>query len=230
MVDRAARILAAVAAADGSLLERVCAAAAELTGTDGGALVVMADGHPGGIVAASDETAGRLEELQFTFGEGPSLDAHRGAGVLVAGDLAARASDAWVGFGPAAVDMGVAAMFAVPLRAGGVRAGVLSLYRSTPGGWSEGQLADAEAVAAMALQVVLGLQARVEPGQLPALMAEATMPWQVHQATGVIAAREAITPAEALVRLRAHAFVAGISLREVADGVLADGLDLDRAG
>lgn len=71
------RIQAALANGEESAVARLCRAGVSLAGVDGTALVVMADGHPGGPIAATDGTATHLEELQFALGEGPSLDAYR---------------------------------------------------------------------------------------------------------------------------------------------------------
>lgn len=59
----------------------------------------MADGPPGGPVAATDGTATHLEELQFALGEGPSLDAYRIGQPVLAPHLAAETS--WPVFSPA---------------------------------------------------------------------------------------------------------------------------------
>jgi hypothetical protein len=67
------------------LLQRVCADAAQGLDADGVAMSVMTSGGVHGMAAASDPATERLEELQFTFGEGPCVDAFAaGRPVLIA--------------------------------------------------------------------------------------------------------------------------------------------------
>lgn len=207
--------------------DHLCRAAVDLVGVTGATMVVMADRHPGGTVSASDRTAAALEELQFDLGEGPSLDAHRRGRAVLAPDLAADAR--FPAFGPAAAEMGAPALFAFPLQAGAIRVGVLSTYRSEPQGLSDEQLRNGLGLAEVGLQVVLAIQARTPTEQLhEVLAAEQSMPWEVHQATGMVAERLSVDLAEALVRLRAHAFATGRPLREVAAAVVRRELTMER--
>src|ERR1700728_5014946 len=109
---------------------------------------------------ASDDLSARLEELQFTTGDGPGTDEFwLGSPVLIA-DLDSAATR-WPGFVPEAVAAGARAMFALPLQAGAIRIGVLSLYRARPGSLAAGELADAMVLADIALQLVLDAAAGV---------------------------------------------------------------------
>lgn len=207
--------------------DHLCRAAVDLVDVTGAAMVVMADRHPGGTISASDPTAAAVEELQFDLGEGPSLDAHREGRAVLASDLATETG--FPAFGPAAAEVGVRALFAFPLRAGAIRVGVLSTYRSEPRGLGDEQLRNGLGLAEVGLQVVLAIQARTPADQLHELLAaEQSVPWEVHQATGMVAERLSVDLAEALVRLRAHAFATDRSLREVATAVVRRELTLDR--
>ena len=64
-------------------------------------------------------------------------------------------TERWPGFAPAAVDAGARALFAFPLQAGAIRAGMLLLYRAQPGPLTPQQLADALVFADIALQLLL---------------------------------------------------------------------------
>jgi hypothetical protein len=69
----------------------------------------------------------------MTLGEGPCRDAAAGAPVL-AGDLSdAGAGRRWPAFSPSACDLGVQAIFVLPLMIGAIRAGVLGMYRDAMG-------------------------------------------------------------------------------------------------
>src|ERR1700722_13978999 len=67
-------------------------------------------------VAASDESALRFEQLQTELGEGPCLAAYRTGEAVAVDDL--RTDSRFALFGPRAVEAGLAAVFAFPLRQG----------------------------------------------------------------------------------------------------------------
>ena len=137
-------------AADGvesppSLTQRLCVAAAAGLGVTGVGMALMSGKGHEGLVGATDGAARAMEELQFTLGEGPCMDASGGGRSVFQPDLARTAPARWPGFGPAVLEAGIAAIFAFPLQVGGIRLGVLDLYRDTPG-----VLDDAEVTAALA--------------------------------------------------------------------------------
>jgi hypothetical protein len=113
----------------------------------------------------------------------------------------------WPWFGVAAVDAGVRAVFAFPLRVGGIRIGVLDLYRDTPGRLAAFEVVEALAFADAATEVVLDLQDRaMHDGEPGALIGPIECRAVVHQATGMIAVQLGISLVGALLRLRAHAY------------------------
>lgn len=228
--DRAVKVWAWIAAAhvgDGPVsMAAVCNAAGRRLGVDGASVTAMS-----GLVReplfASDELSAVLEELQFTTGEGPSADEFRlGSPVLIA-DLESVAGR-WPGFVAAALVAGARAMFALPLQAGAIRVGILSLYRALPGVLSAGELADALVFADMALQLLLdassGIRGSPDYGPLDGLSDRRAV---VYQATGMISVQLGVSLEEALVRLRAHAFGSSISLGDLAAEVVARRLRLD---
>ena len=72
-------------------------------------IVLATDGHQQAAVAVSDG-AGPVEDLQFTLGEGPGVDAHAEGRAVLVGDLAGRVTR-WAHFVPAAWALGVRAAF-----------------------------------------------------------------------------------------------------------------------
>ena len=64
----------------------------------GAGLALMTDAGPAGTVAATDGPAAGLEELQFTLGEGPCVDASRTGRPVLQPDLARTASARWPAF------------------------------------------------------------------------------------------------------------------------------------
>ncbi len=172
-------------------------------------------------VAVTDRLAADAEELQFQLGEGPGLDAVRQEKPLLCEDLAGSGQQ-WPAFAAAAVEPGVAAVFAFPLRMHGIRLGVLTLYRDAPGRLDDDALAEAIAYSQAATAVLLHLQALARPvsdlhPQLTGVLADRAA---VHQATGMIAAQADVTPADALMLLRARAYSTGETLSSVCRDVL----------
>ena len=74
-----AELRAALAGSGGALsaANRLCQACVELLEVDGAAVSLMHEGSSQGTFGSSGELSRRLDELQFTFGEGPCLDAVR---------------------------------------------------------------------------------------------------------------------------------------------------------
>lgn len=187
----------------------------------------MSDGLPT-PVCASDPVAAQIEDLQHTLGEGPCIDAHESGRAVLEPDLAAPRRARWPAFGPAALSAGARALFAFPLRIGGARLGALTLCRSSAGDLSDTQRTDAGTMAGIVANAILSIQAQAPPGTLGAeLEILAGHRAELHQATGMVSVQLGVGVAEALVRLRAHAYAAGRPLAEVAADVVARRLRLD---
>ena len=211
-------------AADGARTSRAAAVAMGVDGIGAG----VGTGPEGAALAwGRAQTSAALEEVEFTLGEGPGLDCvAAGLPVLVA-DLPAAVSR-WPAFTPAAMDLGVRAVFALPLRIGAISVGSLLAYRHTLGPLRDGQLVDAVALA----DTLTALLLRRATDELPRQAAEGGQPgrgWtvpethrlEVHQATGMVSVQLRVSLAEALVLLRAHAFAADRTTNEVAADVVA---------
>ncbi|MDT5035129.1 MAG: hypothetical protein QOE03_314 [Micromonosporaceae bacterium] len=200
----------------------VGAAMVATTGVDGVAITVMLDATPRETVYASDRVASVLEELTLTLGEGPGVDACSGRTTLADDLTAPDCLSRWPVFAPAAVRAGVCAIFALPLRVGGIRLGAVDLYRARPGPLGRERLADALVLADMACALLLDA-AHDEPsqpyryGSEPAGLRHP----EVHQATGMITVQLGVTAAVALIRLRAYAYANDRRLRDVARDVVA---------
>ena len=90
----------------------------------------------GGVVCATDEVSARIEDLQFTLGEGVCVDAVQAGVPVLVGDLndpGDIVTERWPTFMEGAARAGVRAVFAFPLRIGAITVGVLDLYRDRPG-------------------------------------------------------------------------------------------------
>jgi ANTAR domain/GAF domain len=214
---------------DTSLPARLCAACLSALPVSGVALALMSDAGPSGVVlAATDARARQLEELQFELDEGPCVEASRSDHPVLHPELTIMGSVRWPRYGAAALDAGVHAIFAFPLRVGAVRIGVLDLYRDTPGHLSTVELADAVAFADAATVLLLYLQDHPGPdGEPTALTGPIDSRAEVHQATGMITVQLGVSLTEALLRLRAHAYDSGQSVTDVAADVVSRRLYFD---
>lgn len=191
-------------------------------GVDGAAITVPLPAGPREMIFASDEVAARLEDLTMTLGEGPGVEALDGCPAL-ASDLAATDGLArWPMFAPAAASAGVRAVFALPLRIGGIRVGVMNLYRVEPGGLDGEYLADALVLADTACALLLDAAERDKTnpnGHWP--HHTGLHEPEVHQATGMIIVQLGVSTAVALIRLRAYAYAHDRRLGDVARDVVA---------
>ena len=201
------------------------------------AITVMADADRQEPIWASDEVAGHLDEVQFTLGEGPCVEALTDRRPVLVADVAALTDARWPMFADAVRQTPVRALYVLPLQAGAVVAGVLNLYRDETGLLERDELAAALRIADAALLTLLGLRSgeringsarngrEVDPhGWLSASPLHHTA---VYQATGMIIAQVDASPETALAKLRAFAFVHDRPIAEVAGEVIARRLRFD---
>ena len=87
--DRLDRILAALSAAgEGWSSARLCEVCPQIMGVDGAGVMLMSGEIPRGSLCISDEVSQLIEELQYTLGEGPCVDAYQQDQVVAEPDLA----------------------------------------------------------------------------------------------------------------------------------------------
>jgi hypothetical protein len=209
-------------------LDRLCRAAVKDLPASGVAITLLSHSGVTGMAAASDAVSERVEELQLTTGEGPCLDAFSTRRPVLADDLPVAGAARWPGYAPAAAEQGVRAVFAFPLVLGTSCLGALDVYRSQIGAFSSWSHAGALAFAAFATATLLEGQHRAGPHQPPQGLDEVLASrFEVHQAQGMLTVQLGVDLEEALARLRAHAFVHGLSLAVVARDILAGTLMLD---
>jgi GAF domain-containing protein len=226
--ERLRRILAELSAGEQAwTAARLCAVCPQITGVNGAGIMLMSDDMPQGSLGTTDEVSQLIEELQYTLGEGPCIDAHQQDRVVGEPDLADPVTRRWVAFAPPVLRAGVRAVFGFPLRVGGVRLGALDLYRDRPGPLSTEQHADALVLASMAARWVLEAQAGAASGAVPAVLEGADFHFVVHNAAGMVSVQQGISITDALIRLRAYAFSHDRLLAEVAQDVVDRKLRLE---
>ncbi len=205
----------------------LCSVAAEIVGVTGAGIMLMSGELPQGSLCSTDEVSNLIEELQYTLGEGPCMDAYREDSVVLEPDLANPTARRWPAFAPRASQAGARSVFAFPLRDGAARLGALNLYQDRPGPLSDESHADALVMSEVIAHWVLDAQADAAPGTVASdLEPGADFHFVVHNAAGMVAVQLDVSVTEALIRLRAHAFSQDRLLRDIAEDVVSRKLRL----
>ena len=205
---------------------RLCTACVEVLSVSGAGITIMG-GDEAGPICVSDPSFAALEDLQYTIGQGPCRDAfHLGVSVHVP-RLDQDAGTRWPPFVSLARESGIGAVFAYPLIADGAKVGVLTLYQTAEGDLTRAQHDDSLALAEVLTETVLSLQDDAPPGTLaPGLDEAAEYRAEIHQASGMTAVQLSIPAAEALLRIRAHAFANDLTVAQTAADIVARRLRL----
>jgi GAF domain-containing protein len=182
-----------------------------------GLAVISSEGMPEPTFV-SDARSRLIEDLQFTLGEGPCVDAVRSGSPVLLDDVRAvtDATRRWPTFAKEAEASGVRAVFAFPVRVGAIALGALDLYRSQPGTLDADELAAVLRTVDSIAAVLLDVSAAGGDG-----VTEPTYRMVVHQAAGMVMAQTGTNIATALARLRATAFSEGIVINDLAADVVA---------
>jgi ANTAR domain-containing protein len=232
-------LIAAHAAAAGRrvAVADVCAVAVSSARAGGGWVAAASGRGPDFVICVTDLVSEQLAEMQQMLGEGPCHDVLDTAAPVLAADLGDDLSNRrWPAFTPEARQLGAAAVYAFPLVIGAIRAGVMGLYRSSPGPLSRPQLGDCLLLADTATVLLLdGLGDGTGPaadgagngarpaGQPPELAAHRA---EIDQATGMLTVQLGVGITEAFARLRAYAYTHDRRLADVAADIVARRLNL----
>lgn len=213
--------------------DRLCEACVDLLDVDAAAISLVFDGASSATLGSSGNQARIYDELQFTLGEGPCLESVARRSPVLVLDLADPEESRWPAYGPAMLAHQIRGVYALPVVVAGEFIGALDLFRMRPGQLMSEDLTGATAAAEIAGVPVLDLL----DSDMRASVADPTSDaWaelntlsraEVSQATGMLVAQLQIEPAEALVRLRAHAYATGRSATDVARDILERRLKLE---
>ncbi len=193
-------------------LQDVCRGLTERLGFKGVAVNLTSGRGSAGVIAASDDHCRRLAELQFSAGEGPCYDAVLLTRPVLTPDLSAEVGR-WPGYASAAIEAGVSGVFAFPLQVGALCLGVLDVYGVRSGSLSEEEVLVVLACVRRATEILLD----GGPGFGDAIDNRA----EIYQAQGMIMAARGVDAADALARMRAHAFARNQALLGLAMEILA---------
>ena len=138
--------------ADDSLSWVTHAARDTLAGVDWASISVLHGDDHFETIGSTNPLAAKADALQYELGEGPCVDALRGAALASFDDVTAATS--WPRYGARVAQLGVRSQAALRLQHDGRTVGSLNLYGTRAGALSEDSLARAESIAARAAQAL----------------------------------------------------------------------------
>ncbi|EME52384.1 hypothetical protein H074_32794 [Amycolatopsis decaplanina DSM 44594] len=209
------------AARAGHGLPAVPAGTAHRFGMDALTVSALHDGLPELVWCdPADGIGPELEELQFTLGDGPTLQAARYGRSLIELDLPTADPARWPTFLPAAIPTAARTVIAIPLQLGAATLGVLTGYHSTPATLTTARQRDLRRLSRVLLFLLLnstGTAPEDETGPRAHLILHRA---EIHQATGFLSLELGIPLDQALARLRAHAAAHDQTTTDLAQALL----------
>lgn len=177
--------------------------------------ITLRQGKETHTVATSDDFALQVDEIQYSNGQGPCLQALHDQHVVSVEDMSRETR--WPAYVSRALSFGVASSLSLPLLGEQGFAAALNLYASRPGAFTEELHATAEALAeqaggALRLAVRHSGQVQLSEQLQEALASRAV----IDQALGIIMAQQRCTSDVAFTILRAASQSRNRKLREIA--------------
>lgn len=175
--------------------------------------------HGAFTVASSDDRAGKLDEIQYGYDEGPCLQTLATGVKVLVDDLAQ--DDRFGEYKMPALGHGIRSSLSLPLRGDGEVIGALNIYAATPGvfGTEEqrvaGQFAD-EASLTLALALRMAERAEMSAHLQNALTSRSA----IDQALGIIMGQNRCTADEAFEVLRTASQNRNVKLRDIAADIV----------
>ncbi|MFI6092549.1 GAF and ANTAR domain-containing protein [Streptomyces sp. NPDC051218] len=204
----------------GVTLTVACRACADDVEADFAGATLVVAGELRLLATATDERARSVEDAQLITGEGPCTDAYTRRAPVDTADML-QATGRWPAYAPVAGEHGVRSVLALPLTIGALAIGAMDLYRLEPTPFSPAQKERASAYARILALLALEEHPHLLAGRSrPTQRGPQGYPPTVHMAAGVLAAKDGLTLADALVRLRAHAFSHNQPLLRTAEQVI----------
>jgi len=209
-------------------LSGLCRTLATHLPASGAAISLMTQQGSSAMAAASDKAYQGVEELQFTLGEGPCMDAFATGRPVLVPDVAGDAAGRWPAYCSDARGRGVRAVFAFPLQIGSARLGAMDVFRDQVGPLSSAEVARALLFAEVATMTLLDGQEHARDGQPAGLGEPLDTSLEVYQAQGMVMVALGVSLVEALARIRAYAYANDRRLGSVARDIVNCTLSLER--
>lgn len=182
--------------------------------------ITLRQGEETHTVASSDDFALQVDEIQYSNGQGPCLQALHDQHVVSVEDMSRETR--WPAYVARALTFGVGSSLSLPLHGERGLDAALNLYASRPGAFTSGLQATAEALAeqaggALRLAVRHAGQVQLSEQLQEALASRAV----IDQALGIIMAQQRCTSDAAFAILRAASQTRNRKLREMAADLIA---------
>jgi GAF domain-containing protein len=191
-----------------------------------GSGVTMAEGGKLHFVTAVSHASGELERNQEEYQAGPCRDAYDTGEVVRVTDVRGEFTR-WPEFSATAFRVGVAGVAGIPMRLADEVIGALNVYSSEPRTWSDEDIAVAVVLADVATSYVVNASKLRQQEQLSEQLQEALESRVViEQAKGITAQQNSVTVDNAYQLIRRHARNNNASLRQVAEAIVAVGLQV----
>ena len=183
------------------LLTRVAGYAVRaIPGADGAGLTLLEDDRPNTIVATTSFVS-RVDDIQYSMGEGPCISAARDGTTVLSGSLGADAR--WPRFGGAVARLGVHSVMSLPLVTPDGVVGAMNVYAHDKHVFDHRSAEIGEIYAVPAAVAVQNAQVLAQTQRLAARLQSALETRGViDRAVGIIMSRSGGTEHEALDRLR----------------------------
>ena len=214
--------------------DRLCAACVQFLDVDGASISLIDGGTMRGTFGSSGQLSRALDELQFTYGQGPGLEAVAQRRPILMPDLNSPGEGRWPALTQAILGHGIHAVFALPVAIASTPIGALDLYRRSSGPLDSRAMTGGVWAAGLAALPLLDLmtsdtdwqKAAVGQGSWDQLASLERV--EVYQATGMLIAALQVPAADAVIRLRAHAISRGLTASDVAYQILDGRLRLEK--
>jgi hypothetical protein len=176
-------------------------------------------------IFSSDSVAAFLDDLQFTLGEGPTLDTYR-SGILTQIDEISSNSARWPMFVSRVALSDVHAFYLFPLAIDGVCVGVVATYRAAAGFLSTAEVDHGKWLSSVVARPAMKLA--IQFAQDDSGPGQADTRREVYQAVGMVLAQLGTTASVAQARIRAQAFASSRTIQAVAHDVIARKISFER--
>ncbi len=199
----------------------------QILDTQAGGLMLVDPAGQLQLVASTSEEATLVEVMQLAAGGGPCLDCFRTGTAVTVGDIEAE-RESWPQFAAEALKLGFRSMHATPLRLRGQTIGTMNLFSPALGELGAGDIVVAQALADVATIGILQ-ERSIRSAQLLSEQLQYALESRIliEQAKGVLATTMATNMDQAFAMLRAYARDHNLTLRRVAEDVIARRLDVN---
>jgi GAF domain-containing protein len=199
----------------------------DLLGVDAGGMLIADTFGNLELVASTSEEAEFVEVMQLAAGAGPCVECFTSGAAVSVADI--RDTDGvWPEFSAAALQRGFRSLHATPMRLRGRVIGTMNLLGVEPGVFDARDVALAQALADVAIIGILQERSLRDPQiiseQLHLALDTRVM---IEQAKGVLSHVHSMSMEGAFRSMRAYARDHGMSLRDVAGGIIDRSITLD---